>query len=106
MRTKTEQLVIVAGDSGVYAGWLAGGAISVRSDQATTSVQLRNARHLRRYYVAGKTGDGSTTDLAARGLDPSSPSVTVPLIGVTALIGVRRVLDVQPEVAESFGVPS
>lgn len=100
-----EKLVVIAGDSGVYVGWLAGGAASVKSDTQTTSITLRNARHLRRYYVAGKQGDGSTVDLAVRGLDTSSPSVTAPLIGSSTLVGVRRVFDVAAEAAASFGVP-
>lgn len=83
----------------------AGGAASVKSDTQTTSITLRNARHLRRYYVAGKQGDGSTVDLAVRGLDTSSPSVTAPLIGASTLVGVRRVFDVAAEAAASFGVP-
>lgn len=100
-----ERLVVIAGDSGVYVGWLAGGARSVKSDTATTSITLRNARHLRRYTVAGKTTDGSAVDLAVRGLDPSSASVTAPLIGASTLVGVRRVFDVAAEAAASFGVP-
>lgn len=101
----TETLVVIAGDSGVYVGWLAGGARSVKSDAATTSITLRNARHLRRYTVMGKTTDGSAVDLAVRGLDPSSASVTAPLIGASTLVGVRRVFDVAAEAAASFGVP-
>lgn len=103
--TATETLVVIAGDSGVYVGWLAGGARGVKSDATTTSITLRNARHLRRYTVAGKTTDGSAVDLAVRGLDPSSASVTAPLIGASTLIGVRRVFDVAAEAAASFGVP-
>ena len=96
-----KKLVIVAGDCGVYVGLLDGGAASVKD----STVHLMNARHLRRYYVMGKTGDGSSTDLAARGLDPSSTSVTQPLIGLTTLLGVRRVLDVADSAIDSFGVP-
>lgn len=95
------KLVIVAGDCGVYVGLLEGGAASVKE----STVHLINARHLRRYYVMGKTGDGSVTDLAARGLDPSSTSVTQPLIGMSTMLGVRRVFDVAASAVESFGVP-
>jgi hypothetical protein len=94
----TPSLVIVAGDCGVYAGYVAGGAAACTS----TSVALTRARHLRRYYVAGRTGDGSVSDLASRGLDPTSPSISDVVPGVTMLHGVRRVLDVVPEVAPSF----
>lgn len=96
-------LVIVAGDAGVYVGWLDGGAVAA---DASGRVVLRGARHLRRYYVAGRTGDGSVTDLAARGLDPTSPSVSAPAPGETVLLGVLRVLDVGADVAASFGVPA
>jgi hypothetical protein len=98
-----KNLVIVAGDCGVYVGLLDGGAASW---DGVSGVHLTSARHLRRYYVAGRTGDGSVSDLAVRGLDPSSPSVTDVVPGVTALGGVRRVLDVVDAVAGSFGVPS
>jgi len=69
-------------------------------------VVLRSARHLRRYYVAGRTGDGSAGDLAARGLDVSSPFVSDVVPGATVLVGVRRAFEVAPTVAASFGVPS
>ena len=96
-------LVIIAGDCGVYVGRLDGGAEAL---DASGRVVLRNARHLRRYYVAGRSGDGSAGDLAVRGLDPSSPSLSEAVPGVTVLLGVRRAFDVRPEVAASFGVPS
>lgn len=96
-----KSLVIVAGDCGVYVGMMHGGAAAW---DGVSGVKLTGARHLRRYYVAGRTGDGSVSDLAVRGLDPSSPSVTSPVPGVTALGGVRRVLDVVDGVAASFGV--
>jgi thiamine monophosphate kinase len=101
-KKKQEKLAIVAGNCGVYVGWLTSAIIA---NGETATVTLRNARHLRRYYVAGRTGDGSVSDLAARGLDPSSPSVSVVTPGKTTLIGVRRVLDVAADVAASFGVP-
>lgn len=97
------KLVIVAGDCGVYVGMMHGGAAAW---DGVSGVKLTGARHLRRYYVAGRTGDGSVSDLAVRGLDPSSPSVTSGVPGVTALGGVRRVLDVVGSVAASFGVES
>jgi hypothetical protein len=96
-----KSLVIVAGDCGVYVGMMHGGAAAW---DGVSGVKLTGARHLRRYYVAGRTGDGSVSDLAVRGLDPSSPSVTAPVPGITALGGVRRVLDVVDSVAASFGV--
>ena len=106
-KAPVEQLVIVAGDSGVYVGLLAGGAASVDGGgSATCTVHLRNARHLRRYYVAGRTGDGSASDLAVRGLDPKDSSVSDPVIGVSTLVGVRRVFDVGADAAASLGVPS
>jgi hypothetical protein len=99
---KKEELVVVAGDSGCYVGLIVGGA----SAWDGGVVKLRNARFLRRYYVAGRTGDGSVSDLAARGLCPGSPSISEPTAGITALNGVRRILDVGDDVAASFGVPS
>lgn len=96
-------LVIVAGDCGVYVGRLPGGAASW---DGMSGVKLLDARHLRRYYVAGRTGDGSVSNLAVRGLDPSSPSITAVVPGVTALGGVRRVLDVVEDVAASFWMPT
>jgi hypothetical protein len=95
------KLVVVAGDSGVYVGRLAGGASSLGGP----IVHLTSARHLRRYYVLGRKGDGSVSDLAAKGLDPASPSVSDVVAGVTALAGVRRVLDVSDAAASTFGVP-
>ena len=44
--------VIIAGDSGVYYGKLIG---EVGSGGVA---RLEGARHLRRYYVAGRQGDG------------------------------------------------
>lgn len=102
MEPETKRLVIVAGDCGVYVGLLSGGASSW---DGVSGVRLTQARHLRRYYVAGRTGDGSVSDLAVRGLDSASPSITAVVPGVTALGGVRRVLDVVEAVAASFGVP-
>lgn len=96
---KKKSLVIVAGDSGVYVGWLEGGAASVTD----STVHLTGARHLRRYYVAGRAGDGSASDLAAKGLDASSPSVAAVVPGVSTLLGVRRVFDVAAPAADSFG---
>lgn len=102
MAQKKNQLVIVAGDCGVYVGHLDGGAASW---DGVSGVHLTSARHLRRYCVAGRTGDGSVSDLAVRGLDQTSPSVTDVVPGVTALGGVRRVLDVDVGAVASFGVP-
>ena len=96
------KLVIVCGDSGVYVGFADGGAQALTPDGR---VVLTNARHLRRYYVAGKTGDGSAADLASRGLDPSSLSmISAPVAGASVLLGVRRAYDVADSVASSFGV--
>ena len=95
-----KKLIVVAGDSGVYAGWADGGARALGADGR---IEMTGARHLRRYYVAGRTGDGSAGDLAARGLDPSSPSIADVVQGVTALVGVRRAFDVLPSAVESFG---
>jgi hypothetical protein len=103
--TPADQLVVVGGQSGVYVGWLAGGCASIHATTETCTLHLRNARHLRRYTVMGKKTDGTLSDLAALGLDPaSSPSTAV--IGVTALLGVRRACDVAPAAVASFGVPS
>jgi hypothetical protein len=93
-------LIIVAGDSGVYVGYADGGAQALGADGR---VVLTSARHLRRYYVAGRTGDGSAGDLAARGLDPSSPSVSDVVSGDTVLVGVRRAFDVAEDAVASFG---
>lgn len=98
-----KQLIVVAGDCGVYVGMADGGVAAVPADGR---VVLTGARHLRRYYVAGRTGDGSAGDLAVRGLDASSQSVSLPVAGETVLVGVRRAFEVAAEVAASFGVPS
>jgi len=95
-----KKLVIVAGDCGVYAGFAEGGADAV---SAEGKILLRCARHLRQYYAAGKTGDGSASDLAVFGLDAESPSVSQVVPGETVLLGVRRVFEVVPDAAESFG---
>jgi len=97
-----KQLIVVAGDCGVYAGIADGGVSAVGADGAVT---LTGARHLRRYYVAGRVGDGSAGDLAVRGLDPTSPSISDPVTGETMLLGVRRAFTVADAVAASFGVP-
>lgn len=97
------KLCIVAGDCGVYVGMVAGGAAALGASGVVT---LQRSRHLRRYFVAGCSGDGSVTDLAARGLDPSSPSVSDTHDAPTALSGVRRVLEVSATAASSFGVAS
>jgi len=96
-------LIVAAGDSGVYVGLAAGGVQALGADGR---VVLHGARHLRRYYVAGRTGDGSSSDLAARGLDVSSPSVSDPVPGETVLLGVRRACTVAAAAAASFGVPA
>lgn len=95
-----KKLIVVAGDSGVYAGFAVGGVQALGADGRVT---LTGARHLRRYYVAGRVGDGSAGDLAVRGLDPSSPSISEPVPGETVLLGVRRAFAVRDEVADSFG---
>ena len=94
-------LCIVAGDCGVYVGLVDGGAEALRADGR---VVMTRSRHLRRYYVAGRTSDGSVSDLAQLGLDPSSPSVTVVAEQPMAVVGVRRLLEVAPAAAASFGV--
>lgn len=94
-----EQYIVVAGDCGVFSGWAQGGVAALGADGR---VELRDARHLRRYYVAGRTGDGSAAELASRGLDPASPSVTPPVPGVSVLLGVRRAFSVAPEAVGSF----
>ena len=94
-----EKLCIVAGNCGVYVGLVEGGATQHTGDR----VVMRRSRHLRRYYVAGRTGDGSVWDLATRGLDPSSPSISDVMTQPAAVTGVLRVLDVAPEVAATFG---
>lgn len=96
-------LVIAAGDSGVHVGLAAGGARALGGDGR---LELTQARHLRYYYVAGRTGDGSVSDLAVRGLDLGASSVSDPVPGVTCLTGVRRALDVAPGVAGTFEVPA
>ena len=99
----SKQLIIVAGDSGVYVGLAEGGVTALGADGR---IELVGARHLRRYYVAGRSGDGSAGDLAVLGLDPGSPSISAPVQGPTVLLGVRRAFAIQPNVAASFGVPS
>ena len=95
----SKQYLVIAGDSGVYSGW--GDPDSIGADGRAV---LSEARHLRRYYVAGRQGDGSALDLALLGLDPDSPSVTDPLPGTSVLLGVRRVFSVAPAALPSFGV--
>jgi hypothetical protein len=97
---EVDKLIIVAGDSGVYAGWARDGVDAVGADGR---VVLRCARHLRRYNVAGRVGDGSAGDLAARGLDKSSPSIAAVVPGSTLLLGVRRAFDVAEGCVASFG---
>jgi len=97
-----QQLIIVAGDSGVYAGIAEGGVEALGADGAIT---LTNARHLRRYYTAGRQGAGSASDLAIYGLGVDSPSVGPIVPGQSRLLGVRRAFPVAASVAASFGVP-
>jgi hypothetical protein len=99
--TNMKQYIVIAGDSGVYSGWSDGGVEALGADGR---VVLHDARHLRRYYTAGRTGDGSAADLARLGLDPSSPSVTGPVPGASVLLGVRRAFTVQADALASFGV--
>ena len=70
-----QQLVIVAGDSGVYVGLADGGVEALGADGAIT---LTTARHLRRYYTAGRQGAGSASDLAIYGLG----GLAVPFVGI------------------------
>jgi len=91
-----DSYVIIAGDSGVYSGNL------VSLDAPNGVAVLRGARHLRRYYVKGRVGDGSAADLAIHGLDPASPSITDPVRGESTLIGVRRVFPVGPSALDTF----
>lgn len=86
----------------MYVGRMRGGAVSA---DATGRVVIYSARHLCRYTVNGGRGDASVSDLAVRGLAESSPSVSDPVPGATVLLGVRRILDVAAQVADSFGVP-
>lgn len=95
------EYIVIAGDSGVYSGWAEGGASALGADGR---IVMTDVRHLRRYCVAGRTGDGSATDLARLGLDPSSPSVTAPVTGRSVLLGVRRAFAVSKEALASFGV--
>ena len=95
------KLCIVAGDCGVYVGTVEGGAEALQADGR---VVMRRSRHLRRYYVAGRVGDGSVSDLAQLGLDPTSPSLSVVSECPMAVIGVRRLLEVAPGAVASFGV--
>lgn len=103
MKMKDRSIIVVGGDSGVYVGYAENG---VRGVTADGRVILTGARHLRRYYVAGRQGDRVLRDLAVCGLDPDSPSVSQPVAGETLLRGVRRAISVCPDVAASFGIPS
>jgi hypothetical protein len=94
-----KSLVVIAGDCGVYAGYAEGGARALGADGR---IELHDARHLRRYYVLGRVGDGSAGDLAALGIDPTSPSVSRPVAGVTVLVGARRAFECSPGSAASF----
>jgi hypothetical protein len=87
---------IVGGDCGVYFGELVGEV--TEAGKAT----LRNARHLRRYYVAGRTGDGSMFDLASRGIDMAGSSVSAVVAGDSILLGVRRVCPVSDAALATF----
>lgn len=91
-----DKYVVVGGDSGVYSGYLLEGL------GADGRVVLRDARHLRRYYTAGRVGDGSISDVARLGIDPTSPSITRPAPGSTTLLGVRRMVDVSDAALPSF----
>jgi len=91
----SEKLYVIAGDCGVYVGWVVG--------EIGERVVLRGARHLRRYYVAGRVGDGAASDLAVLGLCPESPSIGLRVEGETILLGVRRAFEVGVGVATSFG---
>lgn len=93
--------VVITGDSGVFSGWMRGGVTALQADGR---VVLVDARHLRRYYTAGRMGDGSACDLASRGLDPESPSVCAPVPGESVFLGVRRAYTVCEAARPSFGV--
>jgi len=94
-------LCIVAGTCGVYCGIIEGGAAAC---VGATSVVMGRSRHLRRYYVAGRQGDGSVWDLAQRGIDLPASSVSGVLESPASVSGVLRVLDVAPEAIASFGM--
>lgn len=94
-----KSLVVVAGDSGVYVGYAEGGAEALASDGR---IVLSSARHLRRYYVAGRKGDGSAGDLAALGIDGHGSSISTAVPGCTVLLGVRRAFDVTSAARPSF----
>ena len=93
------QYIVIAGYSGVYSGWAEGGAEALKPDGR---VILHEARHLRRYRVAGHTGDGSAADLARFGLSPSSPSITGPVAGASVLLDICRAFSVAAEAVASF----
>ena len=97
--TADMELVVVGGDSGVYSGWAAGGALALGADGR---IVLRGARHLREYLTVSRQGAGSVTDLAVYGLGGDSPSVSPPAHGLTVLLGVRRAVGVSPEVVATF----
>ena len=96
-----EKICIVAGDSGVYVGLVEGGCAALDADGLIT---MSRSRHLRRYTVMGRSGDGSVFDLAARGLDPSSASITGVVDTPARVGGVRRVIEVAEGAAPSFGL--
>lgn len=94
------QYVVCGGDSGVYSGFL----WSAKVDGAVATVELRDARYLRRTYTVGRQGTGGISALAIYGLGSDSPSVDQPVPGLTSLLGVRRVCAVKGEVLATFGV--
>lgn len=104
-KKKKLKLMIAAGDSGVYAGWCSG----ADALQAEGRVVLWGARHLRRYKnnpnSVGLLGDGSVSDTASLGLAPDSPSISEAVAGATVLVGMRRLLEVAPNVVDTFGCP-
>lgn len=65
---------------------------------------MSRSRHLRRYTVAGRTGDGSALDLAQRGLDASSASISDVLTTPARVTGVLRVFEVPEAAQASFGL--
>lgn len=95
------ELIIVAGNFGVYAGWAAGGLSAI---DASGRVELSNSRHMRRYYTTGRSGTGSAGDLARLGLDPSSPSIGE-CVGRSVFLCVMRAFVVDRAVVDTFGCP-
>lgn len=93
------EMVVMAGDAGVYVGWVRGGISALTSERVIEGF----GRFLRHYYVAGRTGDGSALDLACRGIDRKGSSISD--AGWFRIACVYRVFAVPPNAQESFDVP-